>query len=95
MRLNAVGDRIQLIHAGAESARNHLQKTPGSGGTFIIHQKVGEITVVIQLNNLAVLAANVDDRAGFRSQKARPQPVAGDFRHLFIGKINQLASVAG
>ena len=95
MRFNAFGNGVQLLDAGAEGSRNHLQKATGAGRAFVIHQKVAEVALRIQLDDFAVLAADINNRAGFRRQQACAEPVTGNLRHLFIGKINQLATIAG
>ena len=95
MGLNAFGDAVELVDAGPQRTRDHLQKAPRARRAFIIHQKIGEITRVVQLDNLAVLAADIDDRPGLRGQQPRAEPVARDLGDLLIGKIHQLATVAG
>ena len=62
---------------------------------FVIHQEIAQVTVIIKLNHFAVLTTDVDYRARCWRKKPCAQPVTGDFRHLFIGKIHQLPSVAG
>ena len=62
---------------------------------FVIHQEIAQVTVIIKLNHFAVLTTDVDYRARCWLKKPCAQPVTGDFRHLFIGKIHQLPSVAG
>lgn len=72
-----------------------FQKATGAGRAFVIHQKVAEVALRIQLDDFAVLAADINHRAGFRRQQTCAEPVTGNLRHLFIGKIDQLATIAG
>ena len=95
MGLNTIGDAVELFDAGPQRTRDHLQKAPGARRAFIIHQEIGEITHLVQLDNLTVLAADVDDRPGLRGQQPRAEPVARDLGDLLIGEMHQLASVAG
>ena len=85
----------QLINGYFQSTGNHLQKTSGAGRAFVIHQEIAQVTVIIKLNHFAVLTTDVDYRARCWLKKPCAQPVTGDFRHLFIGKIHQLPSIAG
>lgn len=71
------------------------EETPGACRAFVIHQEIAQVTVIIKLNHFAVLTTDVDYRARCWLKKPCAQPVTGDFRHLFIGKIHQLPSVAG
>ena len=89
------GNAVELLDAGAKRARDHLQETPGARRAFVIHQEIAQVTVIIKLNHFAVLTTDVDYRARCWRKKPCAQPVTGDFRHLFIGKIHQLPSVAG
>lgn len=84
-----------LFDVGAKRARDHLQETPGARRAFVIHQEIAQVTVIIKLNHFAVLTTDVDYCARCWRKKPCAQPVTGDFRHLFIGKIHQLPSVAG
>ena len=93
--LHIFGDIVELFDAGSQRARNHLQKTPGACRAFVIHQEVAQVTVVIKLNDFAVLPTDVDHRSRCWRKKPCAKPVAGDFCHLFIGKIHQLPPIAG
>lgn len=77
------------------SVRGSPPETPGARRAFVIHQEIAQVTVVIKLNHFAVLPTDVDYCARCWRKKPCAQPVTGDFRHLFIGKIHQLPSVAG
>ena len=57
MRFNAFSNGVQLLDAGAEGSRNHLQKTTGTGRAFVIHQKVAEVALRIQLDDALVSRA--------------------------------------
>ena len=95
MRLNPADGVIHRRDIGAECPADHIQKTPRPGGTFVVHQKIREMPLFIKPDHLAVLAADINDRAGLRMQPARPDTVTGDFRDLFVRKVRQLAAIAG
>ena len=71
------------------------RKRPKAGGAFVIHQEVAEVAPGVQLDNFAVLAADINHRVGVRRQQAGAEAVTRDLRHLLIGKIHQLPAIAG
>lgn len=64
-------------HVQFQCARHHLQKTPRSGGAFVVHHEARDVAGFIQIDDFAVLPANVDDRADGGIQKMRATRVAG------------------
>lgn len=77
------------------SVREITSRNAGARRAFVIHQEIAQVTVIIKLNHFAVLTTDVDYRARCWRKKPCAQPVTGDFRYLFIGKIHQLPPVAG
>ncbi len=86
---------VELFDPRPQGAGDHLEKAAGTGGALVVHQKVGEVAVAIELDHLAVLAADVDDGVHRRTEQARPQPMTGDLGDPPIGERRQIAAITG
>ena len=82
------GYRTKFVDTDFQGARHHFQKAAGSGGTFIIHDKIGNFSIVIQPDGFAILTADIEDRVNVREEKMRTFSVAADFGYIFVRKWN-------
>jgi len=93
--LCALQQLVELLDSRPQGAGDHLEKAAGTGGAFVVHQKVGEVALAIELDHLAVLAADVDDGVYRWAEQAGTQPVAGDLGNPAIGERRQIPAIAG
>ena len=89
------GNGSQLADVHFQRAGDHLKKTACTGSTFVIHHKVMNLTVFVQADGLAVLAADVEDCADPGIEIVCSFSVTADFSNIFIRKGNADTSVSG
>ena len=71
------------------------RETARACGAFVIHHEVGHIACIIDTDHLAVLPADIDDRAHIGVQEKGPSGVTGNLSDGFIAALNRRAAIAG
>ena len=84
-----------LVQAGLHGPGHHLQKAAGARGALVVHHKVDHAAVLVQPDDLAVLAADVDDRPHRGVQVVGPSGVAGNLSDALVPLVDGGAAVAG
>ena len=80
---------LHLEHAG-----HNIEEAAGTGRALVVHDKVLH-HAVLDLDDLHVLTADIDDRADVRKKKGRAFGMAGKLAHLHIGKaVKTVAAIA-
>ena len=80
------GYRSKFCGGDFQCARHHFQKAPGTGGTFIIHDKIGHIPIFIQADGFGVLSTDIQNRAYIRVQIMCALAMTADLGHIAVGK---------
>ena len=80
---------LHLKHAGHD-----IEEAAGTGCALVVHDEIFH-HAVLDLDDLHVLPADIDDRAHVRKQERRALGVAGKLAHLHVGKaVKAVAPVA-
>ena len=88
-------NRSHFLQVYLQSPRHNFQEAACSGCALVIHHKVKDISIRIDLNNLAVLSANIDNCPGLGKKVIRPLGMTSDFCYDLIGKWHLNTPIAG
>jgi hypothetical protein len=88
------GSPAELFYRDTESRGRVLQEPTGPGGAFVVHHEIDRTPVITDLDDFAVLPADVDQRA--RAPKiAKDTPrMASDLGQVPCCVLDQLATVS-
>ncbi len=94
MGIGSFQQLVELFDTRPQGAGDHLEKTAGTGGALVVHQKVVRLpspSSWITLLSWPPMSMTVctDGRAGV------PQPVTGDLGDPPIGERRQIAAITG
>ena len=78
----------QIVHVDLQNTGHNVQETAGAGGTLVVHLEVGHGSV-FDLQNLYVLATDVDDGVNVRKQERSAACMAAQLAHLMICNVFQ------
>ena len=84
----------EVAERHAERLGHDFEKASRTRRALVIHHKVDGAAVVGERDDLAVLSADVDDRARAWHAKVRAARVACYFAYVFIGQRARHASIA-
>lgn len=87
-------ESAHVVEGKLKGARHELKKTTGAGGAFVVHDEVDDVAVFVQTDDLAVLAADIDDGAHAWIEKISAFGVAGDLSDGLVAEFDSCASVA-
>jgi len=93
-RIGLKREFTQFRQRNLEQTRHHFQEAPGAGGTFVVHREIGHRTIAFNTDRLAILPADINDRAHVRKQEIGALGVAGDFRHRLRRIAGRNAAIA-
>ena len=91
----ALGQGVHSRNGQAQAVGDLLEKGARPGGTLAVHLETRSAPVVIEVNHLAVLRADVDHRHLPAKMEVRAAPVAGDLGHRSIRPRHVTAAVPG
>ena len=92
--LSVSGHFIHFIQISSQTGSHDFNELAGTGGTFVIHQKICHLSIN-DFDHLGVLAAHINNGHIFLKNGPSTFAVAGDFRNNFVGIIYTDAAVAG
>jgi hypothetical protein len=90
--------RSKVVHLHPHRAGHVLEESARPGGTAVVHLEAQHTPAWSHPDDLAVLPANVQHRAGVRVQMTGPKPVRLDLRDYLVSQLpfgRQLPSIAG
>ena len=86
-RMSALERQIaHLFQLQTDGIGDHLDKTTASCRALVVHDKIGDPSIVIDRDGFAVLAADVYDGSCLREEAADPSGVAADLCDLLISE---------
>ncbi len=88
--------RPEFVQAHVHLVGNVAEVAPAAGGAAVVHLEAFDDAVIVHLDRLGVLAADVEYRGRPRVHHVRAQAVAQDFgADVFLGERQARAAVAG
>ena len=87
--------KAHIIQRHFHRARHHVKEPAGSGRALVIHYEIRNFSRAVQCYNLAVLPADINDRADRRIEKMRASRVAGDLCDTAVGIPDRCPAVSG
>ena len=82
-------------HGDFQYLGHDVEETARTGSAFIVHGKLHDQSLTVELNRFDILAADIENRRRARAFKESAFSMAGNFTDFAFGTVDVEAAVAG